>query len=237
LLILEQYASDPVFFPVDRGNLTALSSRWIIQTVDNALVGRYSKPEESDKTLWKHRACVLRDLLVIVFLCEMKLYHTIIGLTLIVAISVGCQKKEEKVQTVSEQAPAANDLPTMPITFLDGTTVQAKSLTGSSILILFQPDCDHCQREAQEFQKNLSAFNNYTLYFISSVGIPETEAFAKQYGLDGQANVKFGITAVENVLNNFGAISAPSMYIYNGSGKLVKKFNGETDIQQILEAI
>jgi peroxiredoxin len=166
----------------------------------------------------------------------MKLYHTLISLMLIVAIGVGCQKKEEKVETTSP-VQSANDLPTMPITFLDGTTVQAKSLTGSLILILFQPDCDHCQREAQEFQKNLAAFNNYTLYFVSSVGIPETEAFAKQYGLSGHANVKFGVTAVENVLNNFGAISAPSMYIYDGGGKLVKKFNGETDIQQILEAI
>jgi peroxiredoxin len=201
------------------------------------MVGRRSEPEESDKTLWHHCSCELRDLLVIVFLCGMKSYHTLIGLMLIVGISVGCQKKEEKVETTPAPVQAANDLPTMPITFLDGTTVQAKSLTGSLILILFQPECDHCQREAQEFQKNLGAFNNYTLYFVSSVGIPETEAFAKQYGLSGHANVKFGVTAVENVLNNFGAISAPSMYIYNGSGKLVKKFNGETDIQQILEAI
>jgi peroxiredoxin len=201
------------------------------------MVGRRSEPEESDKTLWEHRPCVLRDLLVIVFLCRMKLYHTIIGLMLIVAIGVGCQKKEEKVETTPAPVQADNDLPTMPITFLDGTTVQTKSLTGSFILILFQPDCDHCQREAQEFQKNLAAFDNYTLYFVSSVGIPETEAFAKQYELSGYSNVKFGVTAVENVLNNFGAISAPSMYIYNGSGKLVKKFNGETDIQQILEAI
>lgn len=167
----------------------------------------------------------------------MKTFKTIIALTLAVALGIGCQKKEEKVETAPVVQQASNDLPAMPITFLDGTTIQAKSITGSFILVLFQPDCDHCQREAQEFQKNLAAFNNYTLFFVSSVGLPETEAFAKQYGLSGQPNIKFGTTAVENVLNNFGAISAPSIYIYNGSGKLVKKFNGETDIQQILEAI
>jgi peroxiredoxin len=201
------------------------------------VVGRHSEPEEGYKTLWNCSAVLLRDLLVIVFLCKMKTYQKIIGLMLIVAISMSCQKKEEATNTTPAPAVATNDLPTMPITLLDSTTIQAKSITGNFILILFQPDCDHCQREAQEFQKNLAAFDNYVLYFVSSVTIAETEAFAKQYGLSGHANVKFGVTAVENVLNNFGAISAPSMYIYNGSGKLVKKFNGETDIQQIVEAI
>ncbi len=156
---------------------------------------------------------------------------------LLVAISVSCQKKEEAKETTSAPIEAVNDLPAMPITLLDNTTIQTKSITGNFILILFQPDCDHCQREAQEFQKNLAAFDNYILYFVSSATIAETEAFARQYGLSEHANVKFGVTSVENILNNFGAISAPSMYIYNGSGKLVKKFNGETDIQQIVEAI
>lgn len=161
----------------------------------------------------------------------------IVTLIILAAAVVGCQKKEKKIEAAPAPAQTSTDLPVMPITFLDGTTVQANSLTGSFILVLFQPDCDHCQREAQEFQKNLNAFSNYNLYFVSSVGIPETEAFAKEYGLSGHNNVKFGVTAVQNVLDNFGAISAPSIYIYNGSGKLVKKFNGETDIQQIIEAI
>ncbi len=170
----------------------------------------------------------------------MKFYQGIIGLLLMVFVGVGCQKKEvttEAPEAAPKSTEVRNDLPVMPITFVDGTTVQAKEITGSFILILFQPDCDHCQREAQEFQKNLTAFSNYTLYFVSSAAIPETEAFAKQYGLSGHTNVKFGVTTVEHILNNFGAISAPSMYIYNGSGQLVKKFNGETDIQQIVEAI
>lgn len=167
----------------------------------------------------------------------MKTHHILTAFVLLLALCVGCQKKEEKTEAAPTSVETTNDLPSMPITLLDGTTIQAKGITGSFILILFQPDCDHCQREAEAFQKNLKAFDNYTLYFVTSAGNAETEAFAKQYELSGKDNIKFGVTAVENILDNFGAISAPSIYIYNGSGKLVKKFNGETDIQQIVEAI
>jgi peroxiredoxin len=236
LLILDQYEPSPASLSADFRNLFTFSCSRIVQAMDFIVVGGRAESKKSYKTLWQCCPRVLRNLLVIVFLCRMKIFRIVI-LVIVAALAGGCQKKEEKVEAAPAPVQASTDLPVMAITFLNGNTVQATSLKGSFILILFQPDCDHCQREAQEFQKNLAAFTNYNLYFVSSVGIPETEAFAKQYGLSGHDNVKFGVTPVQSVLDNFGAISAPSIYIYNGSGKLVKKFNGETDIQQIIEAI
>jgi len=125
----------------------------------------------------------------------------------------------------------------MTLNMIDGSQVQAKALTGSTIIILFQPDCDHCQREAQAIKENVKSFQNYTLYFVSAATVPELEAFARQYELRDLTNVHFGNTDAQNIYDNFGSIPAPSLYVYNNLGKLVTKFNGETDIAEILKSI
>jgi thiol-disulfide isomerase/thioredoxin len=130
-----------------------------------------------------------------------------------------------------------NDLPSMTINLLDGTKRNIKELKGKTILIFFQPDCDHCQREAEEIQNNLAAFKNSNLYFITSYSLQEIEKFANDHRLLGYANIYFAGTSIESILNNFGPIKAPSIYIYSSEQKLIKTFNGEVRIETVLEYI
>ncbi|HTF21493.1 MAG TPA: redoxin domain-containing protein [Chryseolinea sp.] len=151
---------------------------------------------------------------------------------------VSCSKKQGDEQTLSESASSPiNEQPAIPLTLLDNTQVNVKDLTGKNALIFFQPDCDHCQREAQEFERNLEAFAGTTLYFITSGPLEEIKAFADTYKLSGRPNVHFAFTPALNVLNSYGPISAPSVYVYSGDHQLVKAFNGETPIEKILAAI
>jgi peroxiredoxin len=148
--------------------------------------------------------------------------------------AMACSKKENKPE---ERAIASepNDLPAMQIVLLDGKEVKAKELVGKNVLILFQPDCDHCQHEAVAIEENLAAFRDYTVYFVSSAASSEIKKFSNDYKLSGIPNILFGTTTLENVLNNFGAIQAPSIYIYSPQGKLVQHFNGQTDIGVIMK--
>jgi len=136
-----------------------------------------------------------------------------------------------------DRAPIANDLPNMALTLLDGSKVSTRELTGEIVLIIFRPECDHCQREAKEIEENLVSFGKSRLYFISSEPTQEIEKFARDYGLMGLPNVFFGWTPVEHVLNSFGPIATPSMYIYSSERKLVKVFNGEVEIGMVLKYI
>lgn len=131
---------------------------------------------------------------------------------------------------------ADSDLPDMPIELLSGDSINAKSLYGRPVvLVLFQPDCDHCQREAAQIRQHLGAFEDYELYFVSSSGGPDVQKFSHDYGLSGHDNVIFGVTTVDHIIDNFGGIQAPSMYIYNDNGALVQALNGEVDISVILK--
>jgi peroxiredoxin len=124
----------------------------------------------------------------------------------------------------------------MSVSTIGGKEVDLKELTGYVVLILFQTDCDHCQREATAIQENISAFKEYSLYFITTTSQQEIETFANDYKLAGYENVHFCKTTGQSILESFGPIDAPSVYIYSDQ-KLVKSFNGETSINEILKFI
>lgn len=155
-----------------------------------------------------------------------------------VLVLLSCAKKQEEVEApAGSEVSAVNEQPSIPLTLLDNTQVNVRDLNGKNALIFFQPDCDHCQREAQEFERNLEAFSGTTLYFITSGPMKEIKAFADTYKLNDRPNVFFAFTPALNVLNSYGPISAPSVYIYSEDHKLVKGFNGETPIERIIAAV
>jgi peroxiredoxin len=154
---------------------------------------------------------------------------------LFAAVLAGCARRSG--EPVAVEAVAVNEQPAIPLTLLDNSVRNVDELTGKNVLIFFQPDCDHCQREAAEIERNLEAFGNATLYFITSAPLEEVKPFADAYKLNGRPNVFFAFTPAAFVLNNYGPISAPSVYIYSEDHKLVKAFNGETPVGKILAAM
>ena len=164
--------------------------------------------------------------------------NRILLLSLVVFVTgTSCSWKKKEAakngEAVETAMPVKNDLPFVPITLTDGTVVNVKDFKGKNILVLFQPDCDHCQHEAEDIEKQLAAFKDYKMYFVSSTPMPEIEKFASTYKLAGKDNILFGSTKAENILNNFGPIPAPSIYIYNDQ-TLKKSFEGQTDVNEII---
>ncbi|MBA4144330.1 MAG: hypothetical protein DI538_20570 [Azospira oryzae] len=160
-------------------------------------------------------------------------------LVALLALLISCTTKPKEEEAVAEpsQPQVYNDLPDMSITLLNGTRQEAIHLPGKTIIILFFPDCDHCQREAKAIQEKIEAFKEYTLYFVSTNPAAEIQEFANEYKLSSIANVKFGQIAADKVFVNFGSIPTPSLYIYSADRKLKKQFNGETPVEQIISAL
>lgn len=149
-------------------------------------------------------------------------------LLLSVIVFWSCKKQKEETK---------NDLPQMQITLLDESVLNAKKIAGKTVMVLFQPDCDHCQREATQISENLESFKGYKFYFVSSAALTDIARFGNDFNLAGKENIFFGSAPSESIYNNFGPIEAPSIYIYSEEGKLVKQFNGEIAISEILKYI
>lgn len=162
-------------------------------------------------------------------------------LVLLAAFALGsCDKKKEDANSVISGIDSSpqqkNEYPDLTLRLVSGEEVSTRSLKGDNVFFLFQPDCDHCQEEAVHVEQRLGDFKKYTLYFISSAPIEQINAFAETYKLAGKQNVKFAWTSTDGVLNHYGAIRTPSVYIYS-NGALKGSFNGQTDIENILNAL
>jgi peroxiredoxin len=158
-------------------------------------------------------------------------------LTSAVAIGLFLQGKAVPIKGTTIFSQQSNEYPYMKLFREDGSLFASRDLPAKSILFIYFPDCDHCQREATAFSNHLKAFKNYHLWFISTAPYPDIDRFAKQYKLVGHDNVHFVRTQTQDVLSSFGGIPTPSVYIYSQEKRLVKAFKGETKIEEILKSL
>lgn len=162
----------------------------------------------------------------------------LVVLIMLMSLTACSQSEKTKQETVaSESAPVTNDQPDFLIVFQNGEKKSFQALEGKVALILFQPDCDHCQREAVDIEKNLQGFKDFKLYFVSSAPMNEIDAFAQEYKLKDKPNVFFGTTDAVNVLKHFGPIETPSIYLYSEKKQLIQSFNGEVAIEVVVKYI
>jgi peroxiredoxin len=157
-----------------------------------------------------------------------------ITLVIITVTFISCTRQETK--EVQAEPVVINELPHLKFTTLDGIATSTRNLKTPLVLILFFADCDHCQREAEEVQKNLDLFKDKTIQFISAEEIPVIQKFAADYGLNNEPNVKFGRAESVDVYMNFGSIPTPAIYVYSDNKRLIKSFKGETPIAEIAGA-
>ena len=155
----------------------------------------------------------------------------ILFLILVTVLFSQCTKEEKKPPVVQREI---NELPYLAFNNLDGTPTTTRDLPGGSIIILFNTDCDHCQREAKAIQEKLPSFKESTLLFIAADPVESIQKFANDYGLANQPNVRFGKAESADVYMNFGSIPTPAIYVYSKERRFVKSFLGETPVDQII---
>jgi thiol-disulfide isomerase/thioredoxin len=122
------------------------------------------------------------------------------------------------------------------INIYDSDSVNMKfSNKVTSIIIYFNTDCDHCQYEATEIQKNMSQFGNAQLLLLSIEPLANIRKFIKTYRLEGFSNLQVGQISGKTAVETFGFKSVPHILIYNAENQLVKEYKGETKIEAILK--
>ncbi|RYZ31471.1 MAG: redoxin domain-containing protein [Sphingobacteriales bacterium] len=133
-----------------------------------------------------------------------------------------------KRQTVPDFSQLAIQMPskTVPKTMLKGRT---------NVIILFNPDCEHCQYEAAEISKNGDAFKQADVWMLTTEKPARVRAFTKQFGLDTLANVCVGILTPDELYKTFGPTAVPHLFIYGPDGNLRKEYKGETKLEAILK--
>jgi thioredoxin-related protein len=103
-----------------------------------------------------------------------------------------------------------------------------------TIILFFNPDCDHCQYEAQAILEHPSDFVNTNFWWVTTVDSSAINDFSKKYHLDKLSKHYFAKLSTEKVIETFGSVSVPHIFIYDKTGVLQKEFRGETKIKALL---
>ncbi|MBV5280860.1 MAG: TlpA family protein disulfide reductase [Paludibacter sp.] len=123
-------------------------------------------------------------------------------------------------------------------------TTQGQSYTNSSlkkklpvVFIYFNSECDFCQFETQDIERNIRKLKGVQLIFVSFEPIQKIIMFQKIHKLDIYDNVIF-LSDYKNIFSEtFGVETLPSSLVYDKNGKLVSRNNGAVKVDYLLKAV
>lgn len=110
---------------------------------------------------------------------------------------------------------------------------QADFQNKPTVLIYFNSDCEHCQREADELRQHTATLADAQILMLSSEPLPLLIPFVKAHKLNGIPNIQVAHIDQKVAYETFGFTSVPDVLIYHADGTLAKHFRGETSIDAI----
>jgi len=138
--------------------------------------------------------------------------------------------------------PAYKRFPTVPALQLllsDSTTKYTKENLPKKkpvLIILFSPDCEHCQHEAEQIVANKENLKNIQIVMATTYPIYKMKAFSEQYGLSQMENVVVARDPFYILPSFYEIRNLPYMALYDKKGKLLQTFEGSVGIDKILAA-
>ena len=99
----------------------------------------------------------------------------------------------------------------------------------ATMIMMFSPDCDHCQHATKELLANVDKFKKVQIVMAAYAGYDMVKKFYQDYGIATQPNITMG-TDQGYFLTTFYSIRYyPSVFLYDKKGKLVKYYEREID--------
>ena len=102
------------------------------------------------------------------------------------------------------------------------------------MLMLFNPQCSHCQHETEEMIKNIDDFKKIQIVMSTTMDYDSMVAFIEKYELSQYPNIIVG-RDIHYFLPSFYKISnLPYLAFYSKNKELISTFEGALPIPQIL---
>ena len=143
-------------------------------------------------------------------------------------------------QTVPAE-PAYKRMPTVPALQLllgDSATRYTKTNLpkGKPVFImLFSPDCSHCQKTAEELITYKEALKDIHLVMATMHTLTQMNEFVQKYGLTQLPNLTVGKDYLYILSGFYDIKHLPYMAFYNKKGNLISTIEGGLPIPKVLE--
>jgi len=102
------------------------------------------------------------------------------------------------------------------------------------LIILFDPNCDHCKHETEEILHHIDSLKNIQIVMATNAGFADLKAFYQHYNLENFKNIKAGIEPKSYLAVFFAIHNLPYLAMYNGHGVLLRTHEGGMNVENIL---
>lgn len=154
-----------------------------------------------------------------------------------ILLAIGSQAQVDSIQPPYKKFP---NFPPVKLLLVDSTTSTIKEELPNKkavMLMLFSPDCDHCQHETEEIVKNIDRFEKITIVMATMRPYAEMMAFREKYGLAQYKNIIMGQDTQFFLLPFYNVKNLPFLAFYDKKGELISVFAGSMPIEKVLKEL
>jgi thioredoxin-related protein len=102
-----------------------------------------------------------------------------------------------------------------------------------TILVFFDPDCDHCQEATKNFTAKIDRFKEVQILMVTIYDFSRIKKFCKDYKIASFPNITVTRDAVFDLPKFYQVSSIPDVYVYDKNGKLMRHYKKEIPVDEI----
>lgn len=101
------------------------------------------------------------------------------------------------------------------------------------IIMIFSPDCDHCQKAIKELLENYKIFKKAQIIMASPVGFNYIKIFYTEFKIANYPGIVMGRDGSHFFGYFFKIVNFPAIFVYDKKGLFVKSFEGSFPVKEI----
>lgn len=106
-----------------------------------------------------------------------------------------------------------------------------------TLVMIFSPECGHCQNVTRELTKRIDEFKNVEILMITWLPYSEMMAFYHDYKIAEYPQITMGWDKKDFFLPYYHVGMYPDIVVYNKHGKYVKSFSGDIKLDDVAKAL
>ena len=139
-----------------------------------------------------------------------------------------------------DTTPAYKRFPTVPpfkLLQTDSISVLTKDNLKKNkpvLIVLFNPECDHCKHETEEIIKHIKELKKVQIIMATMAQYAQMKDFYTKYDLNKFKNIKVGQDFQYMLPSFYMAHSLPYLAMYDQKGNLLTTFEGSMKIEDLI---
>ncbi len=147
--------------------------------------------------------------------------------------------KMEKTEKTKVKFPEYVEKGTIPafsiIESPDSTAFTDKDLKKNTplLVMIFSPECGHCQHEAQMIEQNMEHFKDAQILMVTWLEYSSLAKFASKYGTSKYSNITLAQDPNDFFYDFYEVHRYPKLVVYNKNGNYVSDYDGDIKLEDV----